>query len=169
MVSRQQTARALLTPGEVRELPSSDELVIVAGLPPIRAKKLRFFEIPTFKNCVPPTDPEGRVADTNHPLSPPANLAARPYPFGPAVPKVVWTVSHAKPVVPARPADATGDGLEQNLAAAELDAEAGELTTGASPGELSDAATKARQSVFGFDDHDRHKQADPDLGWNLPA
>ena len=42
MVSRQQSARALLTPGEVRELPATDELVIVAGLPPIRAKKLRF-------------------------------------------------------------------------------------------------------------------------------
>jgi len=43
MVSRQETARALLTPGEVMQLPATDELVLVAGLPPIRAKKLRYF------------------------------------------------------------------------------------------------------------------------------
>jgi type IV secretion system protein VirD4 len=48
MVSRQETARALLTPGEVMQLPPTDELVLVAGLPPIRAKKLRYFEDRTF-------------------------------------------------------------------------------------------------------------------------
>jgi type IV secretion system protein VirD4 len=49
MVSRQETARALLTPGEVMQLPPSDELVLVAGHPPVRAKKLRYFEDRTFK------------------------------------------------------------------------------------------------------------------------
>jgi type IV secretion system protein VirD4 len=44
MVSRQETARPLLTPGEVMQLPSSDEIVMVAGVPPIRAKKVRYFE-----------------------------------------------------------------------------------------------------------------------------
>jgi len=48
MVSRQETARALLTPGEVMQLPPSDELVLVAGHPPVRARKLRYFEEPTF-------------------------------------------------------------------------------------------------------------------------
>jgi len=48
MVSRQETARALLTPGEVMQLPSTDELVLVAGSPPIRAKKLRYFEDRNF-------------------------------------------------------------------------------------------------------------------------
>ena len=43
MVSRQETARSLLTPGEVMQLPASDELVLVSGLAPIRAKKLRYF------------------------------------------------------------------------------------------------------------------------------
>ena len=36
MVSRQETARQLLTPGEVMQLPPDDELVLVAGLSPIR-------------------------------------------------------------------------------------------------------------------------------------
>jgi type IV secretion system protein VirD4 len=44
MVSRQETSRPLLTPGEVMQLPATDELVLVSGLSPIRAKKLRYFE-----------------------------------------------------------------------------------------------------------------------------
>ena len=44
MVSRQETARALLTPGEVMQLPPDDEIVLVSGLPPIRAKKARYYE-----------------------------------------------------------------------------------------------------------------------------
>jgi type IV secretion system protein VirD4 len=44
MVSRQETARPLLTPGEVMQLSSSDELVLVSGLSPIRAKKVRYYE-----------------------------------------------------------------------------------------------------------------------------
>jgi type IV secretion system protein VirD4 len=44
MVSRQETARPLLTPGEVMQLAASDEIVMVAGVPPIRAKKARYFE-----------------------------------------------------------------------------------------------------------------------------
>ncbi|QPI71973.1 conjugal transfer protein TraG [Sphingobium sp. Cam5-1] len=44
MVSRQETARALLTPGEVMQLAPTDELVLLSGQPPIRAKKLRYYE-----------------------------------------------------------------------------------------------------------------------------
>ena len=44
MVSRQETARPLLTPGEVMQLPPSDELVLVSGTPPIRARKVRYFQ-----------------------------------------------------------------------------------------------------------------------------
>ena len=43
MVSRQETARPLLTPGEVMQLPPDDELALVSGVPPIRAKKVRYF------------------------------------------------------------------------------------------------------------------------------
>jgi type IV secretion system protein VirD4 len=44
MVSRQETARPLLTPGEVMQLPPGDELVLVSGIPPIRASKVRYYE-----------------------------------------------------------------------------------------------------------------------------
>jgi type IV secretion system protein VirD4 len=52
MVSRQETARALLTPGEVMQLPATDELVLVAGLAPIRATKLRYFADRNFADRV---------------------------------------------------------------------------------------------------------------------
>ncbi len=44
MVSRQETARPLLTPGEVMQLPPGDELVLVSGVQPIRAHKARYYE-----------------------------------------------------------------------------------------------------------------------------
>lgn len=43
MVSRTETARALLTPGEIMQLPVGDEIVMVAGVPPIRAEKARYY------------------------------------------------------------------------------------------------------------------------------
>lgn len=65
MVSRQETARALLTPGEVMQLPPTDELVLIAGTPPIRAKKLRYFEDGRFTTRVlpPPLLMVGGYAD----------------------------------------------------------------------------------------------------------
>jgi type IV secretion system protein VirD4 len=54
MVSRSETARQLLTPGEIMQLPPDDEIVMVAGLPPIRAKKARYFKDPRFVERVLP-------------------------------------------------------------------------------------------------------------------
>ena len=48
MVSRQETARPLLTPGEVMQLPNADELVLLSGQPPIKAKKLKYYEDENF-------------------------------------------------------------------------------------------------------------------------
>ncbi len=49
MVSRSETARPLLTSGEIMQLPPADEIVMVAGTPPIRAKKARYYEDARFK------------------------------------------------------------------------------------------------------------------------
>jgi type IV secretion system protein VirD4 len=54
MVSRQETARPLLTPGEVMQLPPADELILVSGCHPIRAKKVRYFEDPEMKGRILP-------------------------------------------------------------------------------------------------------------------
>jgi len=52
MVSRSETARPLLTPGEIMQLPPADEIVMVAGTPPIRAKKARYYEDRRFKDRI---------------------------------------------------------------------------------------------------------------------
>ena len=68
MVSRQETARPLLTPGEVMQLAPSDELVLVSGLAPIRAKKARYYEdIRLTERVLPPSQP--RSQQSGSPLS----------------------------------------------------------------------------------------------------
>ena len=54
MVSRQETARPLLTQGEVMQLPPAEELVLVSGMAPIRAKKLRYYEDRNFRGRIVP-------------------------------------------------------------------------------------------------------------------
>jgi type IV secretion system protein VirD4 len=65
MVSRQETARPLLTPGEIMQLPPADEIVMVAGTPPIRARKARYFEDERFAERVlaPPERVESHPAE----------------------------------------------------------------------------------------------------------
>jgi len=52
MVSRQETARPLMTPGEIMQLPPTDEIVMVAGTPPIRATKARYYEDARFQERI---------------------------------------------------------------------------------------------------------------------
>ena len=67
MISRQETSRALLTTGEVMQLPSDDELVLVSGCPPIRAKKARYYEDQQLQaRVLPPPKPPPRTAETQH-------------------------------------------------------------------------------------------------------
>ncbi|EBK7613970.1 conjugal transfer protein TraG [Salmonella enterica] len=95
MVSRQETARPLLTPGEVMQLPTDEAVVMVSSVAPIKAKKLRYFADANFKQRVipPPAVTAGGYADV-----PPA----RPDD---------WS-GLAIPAVPAAPATASADDLE---------------------------------------------------------
>ena len=65
MVSRQETARPLLTPGEVMQLPPDDEVVMVSGHPPIKAQKIRYYLDANFKTRMqaPPPLQLGHYAD----------------------------------------------------------------------------------------------------------
>ncbi|MDQ0589986.1 conjugal transfer protein TraG [Variovorax paradoxus] len=65
MVSRQETARPLLTPGEVMQLPSDEAVVMVSGHPPIKARKLRYYQDRNFTRRVlaPPVLALGFYAD----------------------------------------------------------------------------------------------------------
>ncbi len=62
MVSRQETSRALLTTGEVMQLPSSDAILMVAGVPPIRAKKIRYYADPALRDRIGPAPVLGDAA-----------------------------------------------------------------------------------------------------------
>ena len=53
-ISQQETPRPLLTPGEVLQLPGDEALVLVSGVPPIRARKLRYYTDRNFlARCLP--------------------------------------------------------------------------------------------------------------------
>lgn len=82
MVSRQETARPLLTPGEVMQLPPADEVIMVAGTPPIRAQKARYFEDAQFQaRILSPPKPETASARADdwsaRPLPPRPDIADR--------------------------------------------------------------------------------------------
>jgi type IV secretion system protein VirD4 len=62
MVSRQETARPLLTPGEVMQLPADDELILISGCPPIRAQKARYYEDRQLRERVLPLPKPNRDA-----------------------------------------------------------------------------------------------------------
>jgi type IV secretion system protein VirD4 len=99
MVSRQETARPLLTPGEVMQLPPDEAVVMVSSVAPIRAKKLRYYADANFKRRV---------------LSPPAlATASSPGRYADVPPARAddWS-GLAIPPTPAAPATASADGLE---------------------------------------------------------
>ena len=67
MVSRQETARPLLTPGEIMQLPQDQEIVMVSGSPPIRARKVRYFEDRQLKaRILPSPDFKAEAAKARH-------------------------------------------------------------------------------------------------------
>ena len=78
MVSRSETARPLLTPGEVMQLPPADEIVMVAGTPPIRAKKARYFEDRRFQERILPPPSLAKSPEAN-----PDDWSALPLPRSP--------------------------------------------------------------------------------------
>ena len=67
MVSRQETSRPLLTPGEVMQLSPNEAIVMVSGVHPVRARKVRYYEDPEFQR---------RILKPSHTV--PTNLSARP-------------------------------------------------------------------------------------------
>jgi type IV secretion system protein VirD4 len=95
MVSRQETARPLLTPGEVMQLPPDDELILVSGCPPIRARKARYYEDRQLRERVlpPPTPGTGSVG--HHPAD---DWSKRPLPAGVPAPNERVQVKPDQPV-----------------------------------------------------------------------
>jgi type IV secretion system protein VirD4 len=84
MVSRQETSRPLLTPGEVMQLSPNEAIVMVSGLRPVRAGKVRYYEDPQLQSrIVKPSRaaPNDRIARSDEwsghgPISPSVELLA---------------------------------------------------------------------------------------------
>jgi type IV secretion system protein VirD4 len=83
MVSRSETARPLLTPGEIMQLPPADEIVMVSGLHPIRAKKARYYEDARFQERIVPPPVLTQLKEGR-----PDDWTARPLPPRPPAPAV---------------------------------------------------------------------------------
>ena len=54
MISRSETSRPLLTQGEILQLPETDEIVMLSGSPPIKAKKARYYADPRLNARILP-------------------------------------------------------------------------------------------------------------------
>ena len=165
MVSRQETARPLLTPGEVMQLPPADELVLISGLHPIRARKARYYEDRQLRARVLP--------------APTPSTSVQP-----AAPDA-W--SHTAPVAPPSASAATAtnadDGSEEDPANAGIRREpelpeheaiapeetlpAREFEFGEDDREEDDAAVKARVMRRQFGSMARQASLDPDDGLAL--
>ncbi|HML83451.1 MAG TPA: conjugal transfer protein TraG [Thiomonas arsenitoxydans] len=89
MVSRQETARPLLTPGEVMQLPPDESVVMVSSLAPIKAKKLRYYADANFNRRVlpPPALAVGHYTDA--PPLRPDDWSGLAIPARPAAPVAV--------------------------------------------------------------------------------
>jgi len=80
MISRQESARALLTPGEIMQLPSDDEIVLVAGHVPVKAKKLKYYEDQNFTSRILPAPTLALDGYRDRPPSRPDDWSLRPIP-----------------------------------------------------------------------------------------
>ncbi|MEJ1967041.1 MAG: conjugal transfer protein TraG [Rhizomicrobium sp.] len=101
MVSRQETARPLLTAGEIMQLPTSDEIVLVSGCPPIRAKKVRYYQDRRLKERILPPPRLSSVVTSPPKPSLPKEPTASP-----------WTNLIAAPTATAE-ADTANGGLRR--------------------------------------------------------
>jgi type IV secretion system protein VirD4 len=137
MVSRQETARQLMTPGEVMQMPPERGVVMVAGVPPVMADKLRYYE---DRNFIP------RV------------LAPAPSAIEPISQLIHWQESGAAQICPAESLTVSGQessgrersvdlGFPEKAAPTDAEPESGiEPDEGVQP-ELDDALETVRRAA----------------------
>jgi type IV secretion system protein VirD4 len=149
MVSRQETARPLLTPGEVMQFSPEEEIVMVSGHPPVRASKLRYFEDRNFTARLFPPPP----------LPPPSlSPGAAAYPDRPQPRADDWT-GLPFPVAP--------PGSAHPLAGAQVPGDGGGISQAAAleallsdPVPTTDDRTHERDRLSEFDDEDMDSSRD---------
>lgn len=150
MVSRQETARQLLTPGEVMQLPADEEVVLISGTPPIRANKIRFFQDKNFKDRV---------------SSPPAlSGPGRPYGDAPLPRRDDWGQQTAEVI------DHLYEAVAKEVSASEASADDDGGKQREPDRETTNEPTSAANATREDDERDLDEQTNPVLSEpNLPA
>ena len=162
MVSRQESARALLTTGEIMSLPEHQEIVMIAGTPPIRALKAQYYADARFVARVLPPPLPAPLAPAIRPSDDWTGLAPI------AAPPVPTKAEDAeKPEAPEVESGANADGDDASTATAsakdEDPANAGmRREPGLGEHEEVVPPTRAPQSEFDFDRHELENDADDD-------
>ena len=141
-VSEQETPRALLTVGEILQLGAEEALVLVCGLPPIRARKLKYYTDRNFlgRRLPPPALAAGSYADA--PLPRPHDWCAPARAPNPRL-ETPWSDSEGETgALPPRSREP--EGRDQPRGKAPLNDL--ELLTGLATCELPSSSTNAEES-----------------------
>jgi type IV secretion system protein VirD4 len=141
--SEQEYARPLLAPAEVNQLPADDVILLVGGLPPYRARKVRYFLDPRFRGrdgMPPPDEPREQVRELF--AAPPSEWLGRA-----AAPNPV-----ALPSTTGAPTEATGgtrDEAPPAPAPIEETARSPRMTSAPSSSDSDDAPVAAHRAGAG--------------------
>jgi type IV secretion system protein VirD4 len=148
MVADQESSRPLLDAAEICKLPATDAIILVAGFPPFKAKRVKYYEHPTLA---------GRAAL-------PALKLKRggPYPFRPRQRVNPWTQSGplaATPLSTAHPGPASAKSpsavIERALMNSAIDALPEEADAEAQMQLELDSQENARMLAQALDEHER--------------
>ncbi len=154
MVSKAESPRPLMTPGEIMQLPADDEIVLIAGAPPIRARKARYFQ-------------DRRLAARILPPPIPSRLSTAPHGW-----RIQPRVSEEAPAMTSPGAMADGEGpspREYSLALPELASPPASRDEFAFDDTVAEdmTAAKARQFERSQTSIARQASMDPDDGMEL--
>jgi type IV secretion system protein VirD4 len=141
MVSDQESARPLMDAAEVGKLPASDSILFVAGFPPFKARRLKYYEHP--------------VLSARASIPPPRLRGERPYPYRPRPHPNPWLDR----IIAADPTNATTPA-----AAPPKDASAstnsGGLSRGVSSETVREAPDAERLELADEADSEQHQELD---------
>jgi type IV secretion system protein VirD4 len=143
MVSDQESARPLMDAAEVCKLPANDSILFVAGFPPFKAKRLKYYEHPVLSE---------RAA-----MAPPKLRGERPYPYRPRPHPNPWANRIIKD--PAHVTDATKQAaMPPKNASAQSDS--GGLSLGMSTKTVREVPDGERLELANEAESERHQEPD---------
>ena len=127
MVSTQESPRPLLTPGEILNLPATDSLILMGGVPPYYGKRVRFYDDPRFAD---------RAHHQGHHAPPPLSRAELVRELPPRVPSV-WRAAALRAAQAPAPNGTHPPVGHAGRADVPVGEESGDGTSGIAPEEIN--------------------------------